>query len=131
MRGLLAVLACMFVWSGAALAQGGSPVKFLSLATNNATLVKAGPVTVLVVAPVNTTATVYFLKLYDKSTAPVCGTDIPKWTLPLPATSKEPISTDGLLFSLGFGFCLVGGIADSDNSAAAIGVALNFSISGR
>jgi len=37
----------------------------------------------------------------------------------------------GLLFSLGLGFCLTGGIADADNSNAATGLALNFAISGR
>ena len=40
--------------------------------------VKAGRVELTSLNASNSTATAYFLKLFDKSTAPVCGTDTPK-----------------------------------------------------
>ncbi len=111
-----------------------APVSYLSTASTNATLVQAGRTYVKVILPINTTTTVYYLKLYDKATAPTCGTDTPKWRIPVPYGASNSgggisLPNDGLQFQLGFGFCLVGGIADNDSSNAATGVTLNFGIS--
>jgi len=59
---------------GAAFADQGYPKKYLSAATTNSNLVRAGKTAVAAIVPVNTNATTYYLKLYDKATAPVCGT---------------------------------------------------------
>lgn len=103
---------------------------YLSAANNNSTLVKGAATAVYQVIAVNTTATLYYLKLYDKVTAPTCGTDTPVATYPLPASATGaalviPRSV-GLGFNSGFGFCLVGGLADNDNTNAATGIAINF-----
>lgn len=110
-----------------------NPVHYLSAASNNATNVKPAPGALYNLIAVNTTATIYYLKLYDKATAPTCGTDIPVHTLPVPPTpassSPAPLvldSTVGINFNSGIGFCLTGGIADNDNTVAATGVAINF-----
>jgi hypothetical protein len=112
-----------------------APVKYLSAATTNSTLVQAGRLVLNVVLPINTTTTVYYLKLYDKATAPTCGTDVPKWTIPVPFGASNSgggvalPTANGAQFNLGLGFCLTGGIADNDTSSAATGVALNFGLS--
>lgn len=133
-RCIIAVLALLLCSVGAH-AQS-SPKHYLSAATNNSTLVLGRSAIVKVVHAVNTTATLYYLKLYNKATAPTCGTDIPVFTTPIPAsaTGGAPVSpdmSDGLLFPLGVGFCIVANIADNDNTSAATGVAVNIGVTAR
>jgi hypothetical protein len=129
----LAAAYAIFALGGAALAQS-APLHFLSAATTNCTLVQTGKVVMHDLIPVNTTATIYYLKLFNKATPPVAGTDVPSWTIPIPenaAGAGLPIpSTLGLTFDAGLGFCLTGAIADNDTTVAAPGVAINFGISG-
>jgi hypothetical protein len=110
------------------------PYKFDSAASTNATLVVAGSVQVRVIVTINTTAALYYLKLYDKVSAPVCGTDpvVFKAAVPFGASSAGsgfvvPIP-DGMQFQQGLGFCLTGGLADSDATVAATGVTINFAV---
>jgi len=130
--GYMAVAAiALFAWSLPASAQSG-PVKFLSTAGTNSNLVRGAPTLLKSGVISNGTATAYFLKLYNKTLAPVCGTDIPRWTVPLPANSNTPLSLgDGLFFPSGLGICLTGAIADNDNTPAAAGVAINLGVSGK
>ena len=105
------------------------PVKFLSAASTNSNLVHTGRTILRALAPVNTTTTIYYLKLYDKATAPVCGTDIPKWTVPIPfgpsnAGGGIAVPLD-LSFPDGLGICLTGGVGDNDTSPAATGLVIN------
>lgn len=128
-----ALLAIAMLAAGDASAQN-APQKFLSAATNNSTLVRAGKISLGTISATNTTATAAFLKLYDKATAPVCGTDIPKWTIPLPVAANggghaDPNLVTGVWFTLGLGFCIVGGIADNDNTASVVGIAVNIGFS--
>lgn len=85
------------------------------------------------IIPVNTTAVIYYLKFYDKATAPVAATDVPVLTIPVPvaaAAATVPItSVDGFAFINGMGFCLTGLIPDNDNTNAAAGVAINLGVS--
>jgi hypothetical protein len=108
------------------------PMKFDSAATTNATLVWAGAALVKLVFAVNTTTTVYWLKLYDTTTTPVCNTTpvVFKGAVPASATvGGFMMSTpDGLQFQNGVGFCLTANQADNDNTAAATGLAVNFGI---
>jgi hypothetical protein len=118
-------------WPLPAIAQS-APGKFLSAPGTNATPVMAGNVLLKTLVGGNSTTTAYFLKLYDKTTPPVCGTDVPKWTVPLPANQTTPIDLgNGAIFPHGLGFCLTAAIGDADTTAAAAGVAINFGISGR
>lgn len=110
---------------------GARPVHFLSAVSTNSTLVKGGPATLYGVQAVNTTAVLYYLKFYDKATAPTCNTDTVVKTLPIPfgATSAggaivAPM-TVGVAFLNGLGFCITAGIADNDNTNAAVGVVVN------
>lgn len=131
----VAVALIGIAWSLPAVAQS-APRKYLSAASNNATLVKAGASRITSILAVNTGAAVYFLKLYDKATSPVCGTDIPVITIPVPflASNAGTVlleNSTGLNFRNGVGFCLTGGIADNDNSNAAAGVAINLGVTGQ
>ena len=131
-RRMIAVgsLACL-VWATAALAQS-FPYKWLSTVSTNSELVNAGATRLTVIVPLNTTTTLYYLKLYDKATAPTCGTDTPVQTFPVPFGGSNagggialPLPPGGLSFQNGLGFCLTGGIADNDAANAAAGVAIN------
>lgn len=132
---LLAVILTMLLSTGTN-AQS-APKHYLSAASNNSTLVLGRPSLVKMIGVVNTTAAIYYLKLYNKVTAPTCGTDVPVLTFAVPAlaTGGPPILLtlgDGLLFPSGVvGFCLTGGIADNDNTNAATGVTINFGVTGR
>ena len=116
-------------WSLPAFAQS-APVKFLSAASTNSNLVIAGNTLLKSGVVGNSTATAYFLKFYNKATAPTCGTDVPKWTVPVPANADVSLSIDpgGLMFPLGLGICLTGAIADADTTSAAAGIAINLGV---
>lgn len=108
------------------------PYKFLSAVSTNATLVKGGQSLVFTISAVNTTTTLYYLKLYDKGTTPTCNTDPVVFMTPLPASATGgsiviPFPT-GLIFDLGVGFCITAGSADSDNANAATGVTVGFAV---
>lgn len=112
----------------------GAPRHYMSAATNNSTLVRAGRVIVHSLTATNSTATVYYLKLYDKVTAPTCGTDVPVMTIAVPPNTINQNATPslgaGLMFFSGLGFCLVALIADADNTSAVTGIAINFGAAG-
>jgi hypothetical protein len=108
---------------------GAQPVYYQSAASVNSTLVLAGWRTLESITVINTTAAIYYLKLYNKATAPTCGTDVPIQVYPIPAsTAGNGVSIPlgvGLGFPLGLGFCLTGGVADNDTTSAATGVIIN------
>lgn len=127
------VVALLLLIPGRAEAQS-FPRKYLTTSSTNSNLVQTGRVMLRVILPINTTTTIYYLKLYNKATAPTCGTDTPLWTVPIPygtnpsaaaAGSGAVIPTGGLQFPLGLGFCVTGGLADNDNTNAAPGVVIN------
>lgn len=132
----LLVMGLLALLSGSAFAQS-APLKYLSTNTTNATLVFGKQSFMRALFASNTTATIYYLKIYDKATQPVCGTDTPKWTIPLPPAatgSANGVPADlgsGLTFANGIGFCITGGIADNDTTAAAAGIVIDLGVSGR
>ncbi len=109
-----------------------SPYSYLSAANNNSTLVYAGPTLLNSLIVVNTTNTIYYLKVYNKATAPVCGTDTPTLRIPIPQNNNGnglvDLAVAGMRFPSGVGFCLTAGLADNDNTNAATGIALNFGL---
>lgn len=107
-----------------------TPAKAFSAASTNATSLKASAGTIYAIVAINTTATLYYLKLYDKATAPTVGTDVPIQTYPVPANTSgagEVIPCPvGMAFANGIAWALTGGLADADTSNAATGIAINF-----
>lgn len=133
-RRLAIIVAATLMLAQGALAQSlqSVPLSYLSTASNNSTLAYGGSALLKSLVVVNTTNTIYYLKLYNKATAPTCGTDTPVWRVPIPAANTGggvlDLTTDSVIFPLGIGFCLVAGIADSDNTNAATGVAINLAV---
>ncbi len=90
-------------------------------ATTNATSAKASAGDLFHVEAMNTTASVKFLKIYNKASAPTVGTDTPVLTIALPpsnAAFSRSFPTP-LYFSTGIAFALTGAAADADATALA------------
>lgn len=94
-----------------------------SAASTNATSAKAASGTMYSVDALNTSASVKYLKLYNKATAPTVGTDTPVLTLALPPNNVAKALTFhlGMYFSAGIACALTGAAADADATALAAG----------
>lgn len=104
----------------AAATGGASTTSGVAAATNNATVIKASAGTVYSIQTSNINAsTPYFIKLYNKATAPTCGTDTPVARFVIPPTNggNNVVLPVGKAFTTGIGMCIVTGIADNDNTA--------------
>lgn len=119
----------LVVASCAALAQMASPTFFLSAATTNSTLVQGTPGQIGSLIIGNQNATSFYLKLYDKATAPVCGTDTPVHSILIPTSDDFAVPLSfALNFIRGIGFCITKNIANSDTTAAGTGITINLGI---
>lgn len=101
-----------------------TPNRLVSAAAgNNATLVKATAGRIYKITGYNAATTLRFLKLYNKATAPVVGTDTPPDTFALLPSSDFDIDFGiiGRSFSTGIGFGLSTGAADADTGALVAG----------
>jgi len=104
--------------------------RVLSAASNNAAVIKAAPGVLFGVLLINSTSTVYYLKLYDQTSTPNPAADTPYMTIPIPHSSGAGggvvcPSLPGVPFNTGMAMVLVAGQGDTDNTAAATGVAIN------
>lgn len=93
-----------------------------SAATTNAALCKGSTARLFKVTGSNIAAATRYLKLYNKATAPIPGTDFPFWVEALEASSSFEITFPaGLYFSLGLGYALTVNAADMDATAIEAG----------
>jgi len=92
-----------------------------SSASTNATLVKNAPGDLRAVFGHNASASLLFLKLYNKASLPTVGTDSPALSLALPPSSSFSFDFSGHYFSAGIGFALTAGAADGDTAAIGAG----------
>lgn len=105
----------------AATAGGSTPYHLISAASTNATNVKSSAGNVYGLSISNTNAAARFFKLYDKSSAPTVGTDVPKRTIQIPANATVICAFPvGLSFANGIGFSTNTGIADADTGAVGL-----------
>lgn len=101
-----------------------------SAASTNSTNIKASAGTVCGGVAVNTTATLYYLRLYNLASAPTCSSSTGfVTTIPVPASTSGNgtlinLGPFGGAFSTGIGFCITGGGSSTDNTSAATGVYL-------
>jgi hypothetical protein len=98
-----------------------------SAASTNATNVKASAGQVYNIFAVNTTATVYYLRLYNLSSTPTCSSATGfVGSIAIPAnTSGAGIAVPfpvGWAFNTGIGYCITGGAGSTDNTNAAVGI---------
>lgn len=105
-----------------------TPYILNSAASINNALILTGTSGLQAFYATNIGATVAFVKLYNKATAPAVATDVPAMILPVPAAVSGvpgvctlPIGFSGFRFALGLGIAITGGIADTDNTAVAAG----------
>lgn len=100
-----------------------------SIATTNATLVRPNPTRLFRISGTNANAAARYLKLYNKTTLPVVGTDLPFWVETLEASAPFSVDLDGLLFSNGLGYAITTNFPDSDTGPVSSGdiVAMNIS----
>lgn len=104
----------------------------VSANTTNATNVKSSAGNLWNVQAFNNSSTIYYLKLFDKASAPNLGTDVPIKTLLIPHNSGDGAgfilpADNAFSFANGISFAITGGIADNDSSAcAANAVVINF-----
>lgn len=99
-------------------------------ATTNAALVRTGVGRVYKVTGFNAATAVRYLRFYNKATAPVPGTDVPVFSLPLAANSVFEFNTQdiGFSFSLGIGLALTAAAPDLDTTALAAGDILQMTV---
>ena len=111
----------------------GSPIAVTTTASTNASIQKASAGNLFEISVSNPTATPAYVKLYNKTTAPTVGTDIPVLTIVSPANSATSIaSANGLTFgrigkrfSTGIAMAVTAGPLATDTAAAVAGVQIH------
>lgn len=109
-------------------AQGASTRYITSQASTNATLISGTPGNITQYSLVNTTATIYYLRMYNLASIPSCASATGfVESIPIPASTsgagvQRLEGTGGQAFSVGMSFCLTGGGSSTDNTNAATGV---------
>ncbi len=109
---------------------GASTCVLQSAASTNATNCKNAAGLLYGVELINTTSTIYYLRLYKLSSSPKCSsaTGFIR-TIPIPhgtgaGAGLSSFYTVGETYGTGIGFCLTGGGSSTDNTNAATGVYL-------
>lgn len=101
---------------------GTTPSKILSAASTNATLIKGSAGRVYGYQLANTTAAWKFVRLYNKATAPVPGTDTPVMVIAVPPNGTTEVEmTVPASFATGIGYSITGASPDLDATAVAVG----------
>jgi hypothetical protein len=103
--------------------RGGSCYRVTSVAaTTNPTVIKASAGVLGSIMIGNSAGVTYYLKFYDKATAPTVGTDTPVRTVTIVSASlTREIITLGQAFNNGIAFAITTGIADNDTGAIGAG----------
>lgn len=103
---------------------GRTMYSVISTNTAMAVNVKNAPGRVKHISAFNNSANIAYLKLYNSASAPTAGSGTPVRRMLIPGNTsgagfEAEFGADGLLFSAGIGYTLVGGIADNDATAVA------------
>lgn len=96
--------------------------------TTNPTSAKASAGNVHSINGYNSSATVAYLKLYRKATAPTVGTDTPFMTLALAPTAVFEFNFDSLYFTTGIAYGLTTDAADAGTTVVAAGAILGLNV---
>lgn len=97
---------------------GTAIAKVLSAASTNAALVKATAGRVYGYHFANSSAAWRYVKLYNKASAPVPGTDVPVLQIPIPPGGVAVVDRSvPISFATGIGIAVVAGPADNDATA--------------
>ncbi len=109
-----------------------NPCYLQSAASTNSTSCKGSAGTFFGVRGINTTTTTYYLRMYNSSGAPTCSSStnfvesipIPPGPAASTASGIMGVTSLGIPYSTGIGYCLTGGGSSTDNTNAAPGVYL-------
>lgn len=102
-------------------APGGTTTGIKSAATTNATSLKTSAANISFLSLSNNTATDKYFKLYNKTSAPVVGTDatFTKWRIP--ANGSLTLAPNvAIRMTTGLAYAITGGLADNDTTAVAV-----------
>lgn len=104
---------------------GLNPYRLISAANDNAAVIKPGAGQLHILTVINTGASIYYLKLYDKAGTPTAG-DTPVHTYPIPASTGGngfivSSGSFGEQYNNGIAFRITSGGADNDTGACAAG----------
>ncbi len=104
-----------------------SMMSVVTAATTNATSVKTTAASLYELTIANTTATPVYVKLYNKTSAPTVGTDVPVVTLPVAAntTVMYEFGVVGKRFAAGLAYAVTGAAAATDTTATVAGVQIH------
>lgn len=93
-----------------------------SAASTNATCIKTASGTLYTIAASNVGASTAYLKLYNKTSAPVVASDIPVLVIPIPATSCVSLNlgANGHKFTVGIAYVITGAVGITDATAVAL-----------
>jgi hypothetical protein len=100
---------------------GGYPTSgvIISASGTNAQVIKNSAPNLNFIIAGNNTASAKFIKIYNKTTTPVVGTDTPIFTFMVPGNSSVPLNLDDARLTLGMGIAITGGMAHTDTTAVA------------
>jgi hypothetical protein len=97
-------------------------------ASTNPTSAKASAGQVFKAYGNNAKASVVYLKIYDKASAPTVGTDTPKITVPIAASSRFEIALDGFYLATGIAYGFTTDAADNGTTALLAADILGFTL---
>lgn len=129
----LLLLIGLLALADVASAQTAIPCYITSAGSTNATSCKASTAHLLGYDLINTTTTIYYLRLYNLAAAPTCSSSTGfVRTIPIPPASASGGAggvarslPNGEVYGTGLAFCLTGGGSSTDNTNAATGVYVN------
>lgn len=101
---------------------GATSFTQISAASTNATNVKASAGVLYMLTATNNSATVAFLKMYNKASAPTVGTDVPVMTFMLPTNGgiTVPVPATGITFAVGIAYAITGLATTTDTTSVAL-----------
>ena len=102
----------------------GTAYNLTTAGTTNAAVIRNAPCSVFEITYSNPTATAMYAKFYNKASAPTVGTDVPVFTLSLPASSQADTLAFGEIgkrFSVGLAIAVTAGQLDADVAVASVG----------
>lgn len=101
----------------------GTNYGLTSAASTNAAVVRNAAAQLFEISVFNPTAAIIYVKLYNKTTAPTVGTDVPIITIPVPINGLVALEfgAEGKRFSTGIGIAITAGPLATDVAAVAVG----------
>lgn len=105
----------------------GSNFIYVSAATTNSQLIKSTIAYLTELTVSNVTAATIYLKLYNKTTAPTVGTDVPVLTVPIAAGAFLGLTfpVTGKRFPSGLGLAVTAAAAATDTTAVTVGAQIS------